>query len=356
MGSTAAANAGSDPGPSSSGSPERRRSKRGRTRASSSRGACSAAAAGASSSAAGSSSSSAGSPASTSSSRRRARRPSSAATVPSPSSVVLVLGGLLHLDRLDVGVLALHGAEHAHLLEGGHRGLDLDQGRYGVGVLLIAPFGGRGGGHPFGRHPLGCGRRVEDRQAGDPGGRDLGLHGVQVLGAHLVVVRTETASGPFGRGLGRRHGHPQLLGRLLNRLTDDLVGLQQTLATDPELFDLATQDLAATDEVLQDPAADGLGFGDHRPPPALRVLQLGGHVDPGLGQRRLQGGDGGPQLGLPLLGLAQAADGVGQQALHRLGVQAPEAVRELDVQEAVGIRGTRVAHPADRRGDSRSVA
>ena len=49
-------------------------------------------------------------------------------------------------------------------------------------------------------------------------------------------------------------------------------------------------------------------------------------------------------------------DGLREQVLDRLRVESPEAVRELDVQEAVGVRGTGVAHSPDRRGDSRSVA
>ena len=39
---------------------------------------------------------------------------------------------------------------------------------------------------------------AEDRQTGDPGRGDLGLHRVQVLGGHLVVIGAEPTTGPLG--------------------------------------------------------------------------------------------------------------------------------------------------------------
>ena len=225
--------------------------------------------------------------------RASVRRPSSGAG--GLRLVVLASGALVGLgDR----------AEHTHLLEGGDGGLDLDQRRDGVGVLRLVAGAPRR--RPLGRHPLGGGRGVEDRQPGRPGRGDLGVDGVEVLGGHLVVG-AEPPPGSLGGGLGRRQGHPELLGGLLDGLADDLVGLQQALPADPELLDLAAEDLPTAHEVLQDPAPDGLGLGDHLPAPTAGLVQLGGHVGSGLGQRGLQGGDGGPELRLPFLGPAEAA-------------------------------------------------
>ena len=89
--------------------------------------------------------------------------------------------------------------------------------------------------------------------------------------------------GGLGRRLGRGQRDLELLGGLLARLADDAVRLEQTLASGAQLLDLLARLAPAAGEVLQDPLAHDLRFGDHLASGGLARLDLGGGV--GCGQR-----------------------------------------------------------------------